>query len=228
MKQMTKLFISVLLLGSVTSAGAQAYKTHEVSKAPAFHAIEVNGQDIDVHFSQGEEFSFFIKGPAKLRKAAKVKVKEDTLFVEYHPPFFVDDEEEISLYVVAPQLNRIAVSGEADFESTTPFQGQDLTVKTHQNGEVSMKNVTVGRLNIDARGSSSVEIDYIKADHIRVSSLDRAEVELSGSTGQLEIAKKGMFAEINTKKLTTHPINSEAKSSGQATKNGSVEFSFND
>lgn len=120
------------------------------------------------------------------------------------------------------------VAGEADFESKTPFQGQKLSIKTRQNGEVFMKNVNVNQVNIDAKGSSSVDIDYVKADKARVSSLDRAEVEIAGSTGQFEVMKRGMLAEIDTEKLiaiqTTNGSNGVA---GQETKaDGSVEFNF--
>ena len=229
MKKMTKLLALVALMGSVTSVWAQEYKTREVPNAPAFSALEVSGGDVNVYFSQGEGHSFSISGPAKLVKATKVKVKDNTLFIEYNQPFFTGDDDEVTLHIVAPQLNRIAVSGEADFESKTAFQGNDLTIKTRQNGEVSMKNVTVKQITIDAKGSSSVDIDYIKADKIRVSSLDRAEVELSGSTGQMEVIKKGMFAEIDTEKLITTQVAgsaSGASTAGRTAMDGSVEFSF--
>jgi len=229
MKQLTKLIAIVALLGNVIPAAAQAYKTHEVSNAPAFSAIEISGGDINVYFSQGEGHSFTIHGPAKLVKATKVKVKENTLFVEYNPPFFTGDDDDVSLHVTAPQLNRIAVAGEADFESKTPFQGQELSIKTRQNGEASIKNATINQVNIDAKGSSSVDLDYIKATNIRISSQDRAEVELSGTTNQMEVVKKGMFAEIDTEKLTilqpTEGTNTHG-ASGKVAKDGSVEFSF--
>ena len=231
MKKITKLLAISILVGSFVSAGAQEYKTREVPNAPAFSAVEISGGDVNVYFSQGTGYAFSVNGPAKLVKAIKIKVKENTLFIEYNEPFFTGDDNDVAVYVTAPQLNRIAVSGEADFKSKTAFQGNELTIKTRQNGEVSMKNVTVGQVNIDSKGSSSVDIDYIEANKIRVSSLDRAEVELSGTTGQLEVVKKGMFAEIDTKKLITTRVaggNGGNGPSGQVAKDGSVEFVFND
>lgn len=228
MRKITKLVAVMFLLGSLMPLWAQEYKTREVANAPAFSAIEVSGGDVNVYYSQGAGYSFSVNGPAKLVKAVKIKVKENTLFVEYNEPFFPGDDDDVTIYVTAPQLNRVAVYGEADFESKNSFQGQDLSLKTRQNGEVSMKYVTAGTVNIDAKGSSSVDIDYIDANKIRISSLDRAEVELSGSTGQLEVVKKGMFAEIDTKKLTTTHAAGENNVSGQVAKDGSVEFTFND
>lgn len=226
MKQLTKLLALAVLLGSV-SAEAQEYKTREVPNAPAFSAIEVTGGDVNVYFTQGASHSFTISGPAKLVKATKIKVKDNTLFIEYNEPFFTGDDDDVKIGVTAPQLGRIRVDGEADFESKTPFQGQNLTIKTRQNGEVSMKNVSVGQVNIDAKGSSSVDIDYINANQIRVSSQDRAEVEISGTTGQFEVLKKGMFAEIDTKKLVTTQTAGK-KTTGKNTSDGGVEFTFND
>ncbi len=228
MKKITKLTLLVALLGSCVCVGAQEYKTREVPNAPAFSAIEVSGGDINVNFTQGASHAFAISGPAKLVKATKIKVKENTLFIEYNEPFFTGDDNDVTVRVSAPELGRIHVSGEADFESKTSFQGNDLTIKTRQNGEVSMKNVTVNQVSMDAKGSSSVDLDYIQANMIRVSALDRAEVEISGSTGQFEVIKKGMFAEIDTEKLTTTQTTKGAGVSGQVAKDGSVEFTFND
>lgn len=229
MKKMTKLAMLIALLGSYTCVHAQEYKTREVPNAPAFSAIEVSGGDINVDFTQGTGHAFTISGPVKLVKATKIKVKENTLMIEYNEPFFAGDDNDVTVRVSAPQLVRIHVGGEADFESKTPFQGQDLAIKTRQNGEVSMKNVTANQVSIDAKGSSSVDLDYISASKIRVSSTDRAEVELSGRTGQFEVVKKGMLAEIDTEKLVATQTGGSATSvAGQVTKDGGVEFSFND
>ena len=231
MKKITKLLAIISLLGSFIPVGAQEYKTREVSNAPAFTAIEIRGGDISVFFSQGEGYSFSINGPTKLVKATKIKIRDNTLFIDYNEPFFAGDEDDLTMYVSAPQLNKISVSGEADFKSNNSFQGQELTIKTRQNGEVSMKNVAVNQVKIDSKGSSSVDLDYLEANKISVSSLDRAEVELSGRTGQLEVIKKGMFAEIETEKLiTTQTLRSNGTNSAskQVNKDGSVEFVFND
>lgn len=228
MKKITKLLVMLTLLGSFIPAAAQEYKTREVPNAPAFSAIEISGGDVNVYFTQGAEHAFAISGTAKLVKATKIKVKENTLFIEYNEPFFTGDDDDIAVRVTAPQLTRVAVSGEADFECKTPFQGQELFIKTRQNGEVSMKNATIGKINIDAKGSSSVDLDYVTAEKISVSSLDRAEVELSGNTNQLEVVKKGMFAEVDTEKLIAAQTGSAASVSGQVAKDGSVEFTFND
>ncbi len=226
--KITKLAAIIAILGSCIFVEAQEYKTREVPNAPAFSAIEVNGGDVNVYFSQGTSHAFAISGPAKLVKATKIKVKDNTLIIEYNEPFFTGDDNDVNIRVTAPQLVRIRVSGEADFESTTPFQGQELTIKTRQNGEVSMKNVSVSHVNLDAKGSSSIDIDYVNANKIRVSALDRAEVELSGSTDLFEVAQKGMFAEIDTKKLIAKQTSAgESGAAGQVTKSdGSVEFNF--
>lgn len=226
MKQFAKLFALAVLLGSVTSVTAQEYKTREVANAPAFSAIEVSGGDVNVYFSQGEGHSFSVSGPSKLVKGIKIKVKQDTLFIDYKEPFFAGDDHDVKVYVTAPNLVRVRVAGEADFESKAVFQGKELLIKTRQNGEVSMKYATVTNLNLDAKGSSSIDLDYVNAGSIRVSSQDRAEVEISGSTGQFEVTKKGMFAEIDTEKLITTQRTTANKTKSTPTDDGGVEFSF--
>ena len=172
--KMTKLVAIIALLGSCIFVEAQEYKTREVPNAPAFSAIEVSGGDVNVSFSQGPSHAFAISGQAKLVKATKIKVKDNTLIIEYNEPFFTGDDNDVNIRVTAPQLVRVRLAGEADFESKTPFQGQELFIKTRQNGEVSMKNISVSKLTLDAKGSSSIDLDYVNAKQIQVSSLDRA------------------------------------------------------
>ncbi len=203
MKKTIKYVAIIALLGSCISVWAQEYKTREVPNAAAFSAIAVSGGDVDVYFSQGENHAYTISGPVKLVAATKDRVKENTLFIEYKEPFLSGDDNDVTVHVTAPDLSQITVYGEADFEVKTPFQGKELSIKTRQNGEVSIKNASIEQVNIDAKGNSSVDLDYIHAGKISVSSLDRAEVEISGSTGQLDILGKGKSAEIDTKKLVT-------------------------
>lgn len=226
MKKIIKTLTIIAMLGSIVPALAQEYKTHEVPNAPAFSAIEVSGGDVSVFFSQGEGYSFAVSGPAKLVKATKIKVKDNTLFIDYNQPFFTGDNDDITVSVQAPTLTRVSVTGEGDFKNQTAFSGQDLIINTSKNGEVSLKNVNIGQVKIEAKGTSSVDIDYIEANKISVSSLDRAEVELSGRTGVLEIIKRGMFAEIDTEKLIATQMGNGGNVAGQVAKDGSVEFNF--
>ena len=226
MKKITRTLTIIAMLGSIVPALAQEYKTHEVPNAPAFSAIEVSGGDINVLFSQGASHAFAISGPAKLVKATKIKVKDDTLFIDYNQPFFTGDNDDITVSVQTPTLTRIAVTGEGDFKNQTAFSGQNLIINTSKDGDVSLKNVNIGQVKIEAKGTSSVDIDYIEANKISVSSLDRAEVELSGRTGVLEIIKRGMFAEIDTEKLIATQRGNTSANTQKVNKDGSVEFTF--
>lgn len=227
MKKIIKTLTIIAMLGSIVPALAQEYKTHEVPNAPAFSAIEVSGGDINVLFSQGASHAFAISGPAKLVKATKIKVKDNTLFIDYNQPFFTGDYDDITVSVQAPTLTRVAVTGEGDFKNQTAFSGQDLIIKTSKDGDVSLKNVNIGQVKIEAKGTSSVDIEYIEANKISVSALDRAEVEISGRTGQFDVINKGMFAEIDTKNLTATQMGGNTGTSNQKfNKDGSVEFNF--
>lgn len=229
MHTITKLLTIIALVATTTPIWAQDYKTREVPNAPAFTAIDARGGDVNVAFEQGPTHAFAVSGPAKLVKSLKIKVKDNTLFIDYNEPFFSGDDNDIYVRITAPQINRISVSGEADFECKTPFQGKELTITTRQNGEVSMKNVAVGQINIDAKGSSSVDLDYLQSNKITLVAVqDRADVELSGTTGQLEMLKqKGFLAELDTEHLiVTNAAGSHSAPAGQVAADGSVEFSF--
>ena len=234
MKKTIKILTILALLGATLPVWAQEYKTREIPNAPAFNAIEISGGDVEVSFAQGEKHSIYISGVAKSVKATKVSIKDNTLFISYKEPFFGEDNLTIS--ISAPQLKRVSVYGEVDFKAETGFTGKELTIKTHQDSEVTMNNIAVDKINIEAKGTSSVDLDYIEADTVRANAYDRAEIDLSGRANQAELNKKGMFAEIDSEKLMAkrvNAINPNGKVANnnavkQVNKNGAIEFEFND
>lgn len=123
-EKMTKLTSLVVLLGSCVCVGAQEYKTREVPNAPAFSAIEVSGGDINVNFTQGASHAFAISGPAKLVKATKIKIKENTLFIEYNALFFTGDDNDVTVRVSAPQLVRFMLVGKLILSPKLPSRGR--------------------------------------------------------------------------------------------------------
>ena len=226
MKLLLKLCALAVFAGSVTAANAQGYKTNTIANAPAFSAIEVSGNDVDVYFTQGEGYAFAVSGAENLLKKLSVKVKDNTLFIKYNAPFWVDDND-VKVSVTAPELTAVSVLGNGDFECKTPYRGETLKISTGQDGEVSFKNAQISQLTITAKGTSSVDFDYIEADNIRIFTQNRPEVELAGTTGQLDVENRGR-AEIDTTKLTVTQPNATAgtQTVGKVAKDGSVEFSF--
>ena len=226
MKLLLKLCALAVLAGSVTAASAQGYKTNTVPNAPAFSAVEVRGNDVDVYFTQGEGYAFSVSGAEKLLKKLSVKIKDSTLFIKYNGPLWGDDND-VKVSVTAPQLTAVSVFGDGEFECKTPYRGQALKISTGQDGEVSFKNAVISQLTIEAKGTSSVDFDYIEADNIRIVTQNRPEVELAGTTGQLEVVNQGK-AEIDTAKLTvTQPVATAGNQAvGKVAQDGSVEFSF--
>ena len=225
MRKITKILIGIALFGCVT-VNAQNHKTHEITDAPAFTAIEVNGGNINVLFSPGENYSFTISGPSKLLKATKVKVQNGTLIIDYDEPFFNFYNEDFNINVTAPSLTKITTSGDTYFKGKTYLRGKELNIKTYQNSKVSMKDVVVDNINIDTKDNSSVDLDYVGANLINISASKISKVNLSGRAEQVKILKQGVFAEINTEDLNIVNKTANNGNTKQINKNGTVEFIF--
>lgn len=227
MKTTMKLLAVFALIGISISVNAQNYTNHEVANAPAFTSIDVRGGDVNVLFTQGETHSFSINGPEKLVKRTKIKINNNTIYVNYNEPFFSKGGD-VNVYVSAPQLNNITVAGKADFKVQTNLQGKELNINTFSNGEVSIRNLYADTININASGDSDIDLKFLTANTINVKSLGTSDVELSGTTNLFNVIDKGTLAEIDTEHLiiTNTKGNGVNSSLQKVTSDGGVEYSF--
>ncbi len=126
-------------------------------RVDGYHSVELTGC-FDVECVQGESDHIVFKGSEQDVKAVKYEVRDSVLYV-----FAPDSEfsDEVHLQLTMPELHSVVVTGACELESEGVFVQE------------SMK--------LDLSGGSSVDMDVILSDELRVELSGAGKLELEGS-----------------------------------------------
>lgn len=140
-------------------------RTIEVSDFDGFSlAVSAN-----VKLSQGSDYEMIIEAQPNIIDNIELKYKDGHLRITYDRPLY--RSKGITIYLIAPSLDKVAVSGSGNIE-----------------GEGSFKNL--GDLAIAVSGSGNVNLDF-EAKEIQTSVSGSGNLRLSGSGERFSVSVSG-------------------------------------
>ncbi len=220
-----KLFIFALV--TVFTFGLSSCRTQHVNAEPTttydgdrwttrtynlgdFYKIEMSGVS-NIHFTQGAKRSVEGKGTAANLDRVKVYVQDGCLYVKNVSKENTHVNQGCDIYITAPKLTALKVSGVGSFEA---------------------KTLTAKRFDLRLSGVSNFRVDQLKSDdtHINISGVgdvkttvegDNLYVHASGVSNS-DIKFKGKVADIQNSGVGSTVVDVEcdeirAKNSGQST-----------
>ncbi len=234
---MTAVFVAAMAAGSLTPAAASmasptvmnvngSKKASKQFSVPYFTRIVIKGS-ADVVFKQtnGGRPKVTVAGPHH-DDVERLTVSSDgkTLTVAekgtnsgWH--FFGSDD--VTVYVSAPDLTAVNITGSGDFKSDGKLDTDNLSVVIKGSGDVEMRNVICDnasvqiygsgdveiknlvaqrRADISVKGSGDVDVRFTRTGHVTCSVFGSGDVELKGYVKDLKKQVRGS-GEIDTKKL---------------------------
>ena len=148
-----------------------------------FTKIELRG-GVDVVFRQTNGGKPVVTVVGRKQDVGHVRISSDgrTLVVtdklQQGWQFFNDDDD-LKVYVSAPDLTGVSVIGSGDFDVAGKLDTDNLMVAVKGSGDVDMKNVICDNVIVKVYGSGDVDIDNLVAQC-------KADVSVQGS-GDVEI-----------------------------------------
>lgn len=191
-----------------------------------FSRIEIKGST-DVVFRQTSGGRPQVKIVGNREDVERVKVSSDgkTLYVSeasshggWH---FFSGGDEVKVYVSAPDLTAVSITGSADFDAEGKIDTDNLSVFVKGSGDVEMKNVICDnasvqvfgsgdveiknlvaqrKADINLKGSGDVKIGFTKSGHVSCAIYGSGDVELKGRVKSLKKLVRGS-GDIDTEKL---------------------------
>lgn len=189
-----------------------------------FSQIDIKGS-VDVVFTQTKGGKPHVKITADKDALGNVAVVSDgkTLSVGGKTTgwnsFFGSGD--VKVYVFAPDLTAVRISGSGDFKAGGKVDTDNLSVFVRGSGDVEMKNVICDnasiqvlgsgdveiknlvaqrRADINLKGSGDVEIGFTRTGHVSCAVYGSGDVELKGRVKSLKKLVKGS-GDIDTEKL---------------------------
>ena len=189
----------VLAFAAAVGAWAQDEKVSEVRKVDDFSSIRITSV-ANVIFTQGDDCSLRLEGKEKWVKLTTTEVKNGYLVISFKKgEKSVKNIDGLKLYVTAPTLEAVELTGVGNLECKEPLKLDDFTLRINGVGSAEVADLTCHRFTVSLNGVGGAEVnvdcDYLKARMGGVGSL-----ELKGSADEADISRSGIGS-VNTKRL---------------------------
>lgn len=189
----------VLAFAGAAGALAQNEQVSEVRKVDDFSSIRITSV-ANVIFTQGDDCSLCLEGKEKWVKLTTTEVKNGYLVISFKKgEKSVKNINGLKLYVTAPTLEAVELTGVGSLECKEPLKLDDFTLRINGVGSAEVADLTCHRFTVSLNGVGDAEVnvdcDYLKARMGGVGSL-----ELRGSAGEADVSRSGIGS-LNTKRL---------------------------
>lgn len=190
----------LLAFAGAIGALAQDERVSEVRKVDEFSSIRIKSV-ADVEFTQGDKYSLRLEGKEKWVKLTTTEVKDGCLIIDFKrgEKRSVKNINGLKLYVTAPTLEEVELTGVGSLECKEPLKLDDFTLRISGVGSAEVADLTCRRFTVSLNGVGDAEVnvdcDYLKARMGGVGSL-----ELRGSADEADISRSGIGS-VNTKRL---------------------------
>ncbi len=225
----TKLFIlSTFLFSFFACSSAQ------VSKVSNFSKISVS-DGIDVEFTQSNNYTANIETDSENLPKVEMTVKNGTLEIKRKKGERFKRNTDVTVYVTAPSLEAIAMSGGSDFTSREISTNKPFSVAASGGADLEIGKLTVSECKLAFSGGADCEIRILKAkkadiafsggsdgeigldvDILSAAASGGADLELSGKAKTASVVAGG-GSDIDVSELRSDNLNSRKSGGGTIT-----------
>ena len=175
MKKAIILFVAFMAIVSMSSCRIE--KVYGSSDDVLTHKLNLKGftsvsnaGSCDVHFTQSPTYKVTLKASQRWYDSHAISVEDGTLVIRGKGSGqkqkgvsvinITGHDGSAEIWISAPSLEAVSMSGSGDFTLDSNFKGKDLTVSVRGSSVVKMKDITLsGNFEYTVSGSGDVEID---------------------------------------------------------------------
>jgi hypothetical protein len=169
-----QLLVTALLTG-LTCSVAQAQQKQTRAIDGAFQMVQSSG-GIDVYLTQGPTAAVMVEAAADVAPHIVTEVQNGTLAIHWERGFqpwkVANKPYRAAVYITAPRLAGVALSGGADAHGQTPIQAEDFRIQASGGGDVFL-TLHAKTLHAEASGGSDLTLS---------GKVERQEVSISGGS----------------------------------------------
>ena len=189
----------VLAFAGAAGALAQNEQVSEVRKVDDFSSIRITSV-ANVIFTQGDDCSLRLEGKEKWVKLTTTEVKNGYLVISFKKgEKSVKNINGLKLYVTAPTLEAVELTGVGNLECKEPLKLDDFTLCINGVGSAEVADLTCHRFTVSLNGVGDAEVN-VDCDYLKARMGGVGNLELRGSAGEADVSRSGIGS-LNTKRL---------------------------
>lgn len=231
----TKHIIILTIVSIFWSLSLYAQTTTKERSVTPFKEVS-SSSGIDVVYTISNNYSLKIEGELSDIDKIETSVKNSILTIKRKDGERFSRNANITTYISAPTLDRISMSGGADFTAENITNPKDIQINASGGSDIEVSKITAKKAAFNISGGADVEIKNLTADlcNINTSGGSDTEITLTATTinvnasGGSDIEIKGKAKSINVncsggadadiKNLTYETIKSNASGGGKIKK----------
>ena len=193
MKKAIILFVAFMAIVSMSSCRIE--KVYGSSDDVLTHKLNLKGftsvsnaGSCDVHFTQSPTYKVPLKASQRWYDSHAISVEDGTLVIRGKGSGqkqkgvsvinMTGHDGSAEIWISAPSLEAVSMSGSGDFTLDSNFKGKDLTVSVRGSSVVKMKDITLsGNFEYTVSGSGDVEMGTVKANNANIAIFGSGDVE---------------------------------------------------
>ena len=196
MRKITTMFLLAACVLSLSSCRIVSPKSYGEAKfkrvkVKPFRNINVAGS-FNVVFEQGERTGVAIKAPQELLDQVSIVSDGKTLVIDTKErrAIFIKGgsigyTEPVTVYVSAPDINGIAVSGPTDFQVRSSLTTDNLKVSLTGSGDIDLRRVKCQSAELWLTGSGDMEMRPIEAETIKATLTGSGDISVHAKDARM-------------------------------------------
>lgn len=196
---MTKnvLVVAIVVLISVACSPLWAQNVSKECKVGEFTSINLQSVG-NIVFTQSANYSCRLDGPSEYVEKTQVNVKGKTLVISYKQKQS-DNIKNLTIYVSAPDLNKVKIDGVGNFDAKEALKLKNITFELDGVGSCNVKNLRCDDLKLDVNGVGNMKMN-VDCRKINAKVNGVGNITLSGKADTAILRRNGV-GDINNKKL---------------------------
>jgi hypothetical protein len=161
MKTIKLAFLALLITTAFTSCHKINGKGEVISTSrniDGYSGIEL-AVDATVYYTQGANYSLEIEAQENLVGYIETIVKGNDLVIREENGVNFGKHDPIRIYITAPDINSLAVSGSGIINVNGDWNGNDLSAVISGSGTITVSNLKCDKISSDISGSGNIEIN---------------------------------------------------------------------
>jgi hypothetical protein len=212
-----------------------AQTTTQTRSVSSFKGVS-SSAGIDVVYTIGNSHTLKIEAESSIIDKIETTVENDILVIKRKKDTNYKTRYKTVVYITAPTLDKISMSGGADFIAEEIKNSNDIKINSSGGADIKISKIKTGSISINASGGSDIDIKdlttttcnlnasggsdtniKLTATDINANASGGADITLEGKVKSIKVNCSG-GADADIKSLTYETIQSNASGGGKVKK----------
>jgi hypothetical protein len=149
------IFISASFLTSCEKVKGKGEVVTETRSTGTYNSIGL-AMSATIYFTPGAEYSLQIRGQENILKQVETQVEGNQLIVRVKRGVILGNHEPITVYITAPDVSGLDVSGSGDINTSGPWNAGGVSVNISGSGNINLGTLVAESLSAKISGSGNI------------------------------------------------------------------------